>query len=257
MRQQDSILILLVLTVTACGDERAPLAPTSTDPPFSGTIFIDPDIITAADPSSFDALSYAGQDARTVFDRRVNSWVTIDAFLFDATFDDGLTTEIQVNPEFGAAAAARVEAEKYAAVIGRMPTVLRRDIDAVWIHQGTQPLGGGNRSVLIHIGQAELYAADGILEEALAHEASHTSLDAAHASASGWAAARDADGRFISTYARDHPVREDVAETFVAWLAVRHRSDRISPSIARTIRQTIPNRIAYLDAQPFEMHPIE
>ena len=65
-------------------------------------------------------------------------------------------------------------------------------------------------------------------KETLVHEAAHTSLDSAHASAAGWLAAQSADPTFISTYARDFPAREDIAETFVLYLAVRYRSDRIS-----------------------------
>jgi hypothetical protein len=43
---------------------------------------------------------------------------------------------------------------------------------------------------LIHVGQGEIYLRDGILEETFVHEAAHTSLDAYHASAPGWLAAR-------------------------------------------------------------------
>ncbi len=89
------------------------------------------------------------------------------------------------------------------------------------------------------------------------HEAAHTSLDAAHASSAGWRAAQSADAWFISTYARDNSTREDIAETFVPYLAIRYRLDRISQSLADRILAAIPNRIAYLDSQSFDMHPIE
>lgn len=121
---------------------------------------------------------------------------------------------------------------------------------------GRKPIWGGNNNLLIHTGQAGIYLADGILEETLVHEAAHTSLDADHASAAGWVAAQSADGDFISTYARDFPRREDMAESFLLYLAVRFRADRISPSLANTILQTIPNRIDYLDSQLFDMYPI-
>lgn len=227
------------------------------DPPFSGTIFIDPDIITSSDPTTLQTMVYAGQGLRTMFDRRVNNWITVNAYLFNASFDDGLTTEIQVNPEFGSSAAALVEAQKYGEVIGRLPTVLRTDVETVWIHKGTQPFGGGNNNLLIHTGQADLYVADGILEETFVHEAAHTSLDPTHATAPAWLAAQTADGTFISTYARDFPDREDIAESFLPYLAIRYRPDRISQSLADTILQTIPNRIAYFDNQSFNMYPIE
>jgi hypothetical protein len=191
-----------------------------------------------------------------MYDRRVNDWIYVNAYLFNASFDDGLTSEIQVNPEYGSMAAASIEALTYGPIIGRLPTALREDAQTVWIHQGTQPFGGGNNNLLIHTGQADLYMADGILEETLVHEAAHTSLDADHASAPGWLSAQTADGEFISTYARDFPNREDIAESFLPYLAVRHRMDRISQSLANTISQTIPNRMDYFDSQLLSMYPI-
>ena len=226
------------------------------DPLFFGTIDIDPNIITPSDPTSFQNVSSAGQGSREMFDRRGNDWITVNAYLFDASFDDGLIVEIQVNPEFGSSNAALTEAEKYGSVIGQLPNALRTDVATVWIHKGTEFFGGGNNNLLIHIGQADLYAADGILEETLMHEASHTSLDAYHDSVSGWLDAQTADNEFISIYARDNPAREDVAESFVAYVAVRYRSDRISQSLYDTISQTIPSRITYFDNQSFDMHPM-
>lgn len=226
------------------------------NPPFSGTIFLDPDIITSSDPTSFQSVTSAGRGSRTMFDRRVNNWITVNAYLFDASFDDGLTAEIQVNPEFGSSSSALVEAEKYGSFIGQLPTVLRADVETVWIHKGTQPFGGGNNNILIHTGQSDLYMNDGILEETLVHEASHTSLDATHAEAPGWRTAQAADANFISTYARDNSDREDIAESFLLFLALRFRPDRISQALKESIKQTIPNRISYFDDQDFDMHPV-
>ena len=226
------------------------------DPPFWGTIFLDPDIITAADPTTFQGAPYAGRGMRTMFDRRVNNWITVNAYLFAASFDDGLAAEIQVNPEFASVAAAEVEALKYGNVIGRLPHVLQTDLKTVWIHQGVQPFGGGNHNILIHTGQSAVYEADGILEETLVHEASHTSLDADHAAAPGWLAAQAADGAFISAYARDNPTREDIAESFLLYVAFCCRLDRISQDLAATFTQTIPNRLAYFASQSFDMHPL-
>lgn len=226
-------------------------------PPYGGTIFIDPDIITAADPTTFSGLTYAGQGTRTMFDRRVNAFVLLNAYLFNATYSDGLQIEFQVNPEFGSVAAAQAEAAYYAPVIGRLPRVLRLHVLTSWIHQGDQPFGGGNNNLLIHTGSiAQGYISSGILEEALAHEASHTSLDAYHAAAPGWLAAQAADPNFISTYARDNPAREDIAESFVPYLAVRLPGNRVDAATAQTILSSIPNRIAYFDAQHFDLSPV-
>src|SRR5688572_19224422 len=75
-------------------------------PPFSGTAFLDADILLATDPSAFDSFSYVGLAPRLVFDRRENAFVEKDMHLFEAAFADGLAGEIQVNPEFGGPDAA-------------------------------------------------------------------------------------------------------------------------------------------------------
>jgi len=226
------------------------------DPPFAGTIFLDPDIITSQDPTAFQSISYSGQGVRTMFDRRVNTWVQENAFLFEVVFDDGLTTEVQVNPEFGTPEDALTDATTYAIEVGRIPTALRRDMQTMWIHKGVEPFGGGNNNVLIHTGQAANYVAAGILEETLVHEASHTSLDAQHGNSAGWRAAQASDPEFISTYARDFPDREDIAESFLLYLAVHYRADRIDTQLQQTIQQTMPARLAYFDQLNLDMHPI-
>ena len=228
-------------------------------PPFQGTVFIDPDVITPSDPSSLFDVAYGGRGERRMFDRRPSDWVVLNAYLFNARFDDGLSSEIQVNPEFGSVLAAEVAAYKYARMIGQLPTVLRNDVETVWIHKGEQLWGGGNDNILIHVDQ---YVHDPFFrdfeEEVLIHESGHTSLDAEHARAPDWLAAQMADGGFISTYARDNPTHEDIAESILPWLAVRYRSDRISGADEQKILNTMPNRLAYFDREIVnrDMYPI-
>ncbi len=231
---------------TAAGATRV-AAP---EPPYEGTVFLDPGIVTADDPSAFESMSYAGRGMRRVYDRRAADFVEIDAYLFDVVFDDGLSTEAVVNPEVGSVAAAEQEADRYGRAVGQLPHVLRVDVDQLWIHRGNELFGGGNRSILIHTGQAALYQADGFLEEALVHEGAHTSLDERYyQEGSGWRQAQGADGAFISTYARDFPLREDVAETFVPYLAQRYHASRIDRVTERTIRTTVPHRLSFLDEE--------
>jgi len=224
-------------------------------PPYDGTIFHFKDAINSSDPTAFQEIVYVGQDNRTMFDRRKNDWIKNNAYLFNASYDDGLTIEIQVNSEFKDNKASEY-ASQYAKVIGQLPTVLRKDVQTVWIHKGDKPFGGGNQNLLIHIIQGEKYISEGILEETLVHEACHTSLDLDHGNAKGWRAAQKADDEFISTYAKDYPKREDIAESFLTWLVVRHLSDRVSESHIKKILKAIPNRIKYFDEQEFDMYPI-
>ena len=112
--------------------------------------------------------------------------------------------------------------------------------------------------MLIHTDYSELnYEEQGILEETFIHEAAHTSLDAYHANDSLWLYAQKADCGFISSYAEEHPLREDIAESFLPYFAIRYRSDRISEELKISIESTISNRIEYFDNQNFNMYPVE
>lgn len=246
MSRRIGTLLTLLLLSQVTGDAA---------PPFSGTIFLDPDIVTASDPSAFWGISYTGIGRRQVYDRRVNAFVNMDMHLARATYYDNRSIEVQVNPEFGTAEQAMVEAEKYARLVGQLPAINRSKVETLWIHQGVQPFGGGNRNILIHTGQTTLYEQQGILEETLIHESTHTSIDPDHANAAGWVAAQRADPDFISTYARDNPTREDLAESFLLQLAFTHRKDRITSALAATVERTIPNRLDYFAQQNFALYP--
>lgn len=225
-------------------------------PPFGGTILIDRDIITASDITTFDSLVAWGLSARRMYDRRVEGWVQADAYVFEAIYEDGSKFEVLVNSEFGSFKKASDVAKKYGEVLGRIPTGLRCGVETTFIHRGTSYFGGGANIVVIHTDRADLYEADGILEEVLVHEATHTAFGPTHSGRPGWQLAQTLDARFISLYAQEFPLREDLPESFLPYLAVRYRSDRISQSLADTIKKAIPNRIEYLDRQVLDMYPI-
>lgn len=226
-------------------------------PPFDGTVYIDADIITADDASAFLDLAYLGQKTRNMFDRRTEVFSDIKAFVFIARYDDSREIEFQVNPEFGAASNAKKIAEFYAKEIGRLPSVLRRDIQTSWIHQGDELFGGGNNNILIHTGAvAQDYIDTGVLQEVLMHEAAHTSLDARHEDKAAWLAVQASDGEFISTYARDNFDTEDIAESYIAYIALDHRRDRISNELAQTIKATIPARLKYFRELESNFYPL-
>lgn len=50
------------------------------EPPFGGTIFLDPDIITKSDPTAWQDLEYAGRGNRSMYDRRTGSFLNLHAF---------------------------------------------------------------------------------------------------------------------------------------------------------------------------------
>lgn len=219
---------------------------------FDGTIFVDPDIITANDPGLFNYLTPTGRAKRQMYDNRESAWTEVNAALFNATYVGGKVIEIQVNPEFGEG--ARAQAELYAKAIGLLPPVLTKDVLTVAIHKGNYPFGGGNRNILIHSDRGLEYIGQGILEEALFHEGAHTSLDPYHLDNIDWLNAQNRDGRFISNYARQNPGREDIAESVLLYYGVTYRSERMDPMFVEAIKITMPNRISFF--QQFELSPL-
>ncbi|MCY4341142.1 MAG: hypothetical protein OXE48_07245 [Gammaproteobacteria bacterium] len=177
------------------------------------------------------------------------------AWLFDARCDGGTNNfEIRVHKDFTEAEAAR-EAQKYGKAIGRLPKVLRSGtgkavgVRIVAIHKGHSR---SPWSAIRWVGKFLIYTESSLSgtyhEEALFHEAAHVSLDDQVMPDAKWLVAQKADGKYISTYAKNHPTREDVAESFLAYFSARYVPSRISQSWKTTILETIPNRIAYFDA---------
>lgn len=110
-------------------------------PPYGGSAFITPRMIESSDPTSLRSVTYAGRADRTVFDRRVGSFETVNVFLFEAELADRVV-DIEVNPEFGSRDAARIEVDRYAAPLGRLPAVLLSKLRDFEIHGGEGAAGG-------------------------------------------------------------------------------------------------------------------
>ena len=232
-------------------------ATATTAPPFEGTVWIGPNIITPASPSDLLSTEPTGRGYRTTYDRR-SGWVTQDSYLFIARFTGSKPAEIIVDPEFGSQDAAATQAGFFARILGQLPRGCRTQVDALWIHSGNESLGGGNRSILIHSNFAN--GDQAFLEEGLLHECAHTSLDwdwGGTVERAKWAAQVARDPGFISTYAGDNPKSEDVAETFVPYLAWKlGAASGYTAAQLAAISQQIPNRLNYLDSLALDLAPL-
>ena len=208
-------------------------------------------VIEHSDPTRLASITYAGRGERGVSVEVSETWITINAYLFDVRYG-GQVVEFRVNPEFGSREAAQAEVETFAHALGQMPAVLMPGIKHVVIHDGE-----GRWHASLALGYIVIYPKmypDGN-EETFVHEATHATLDLAHKDSPGWRAAQEADGVFISNYARDNPDSEDVAESFLAWFAVRYQSERLTIAEIISILRTIPIRLIYFDEQGFDMSP--
>ena len=207
----------------------------------------NPAVITAADPSRLDSVAYAGRG--------------LELFLFTAHFGSH-TMEVKAHPAYVTADSARAAARFFASAIGRLPRFLihgGREMEispSPSFGAGARPCGDsyhweGTQSSWMKQGVGES------VEEVALHEAGHVVLDSCASSAPGtfagfslspgWLAAQEADGMFISGYAKVNPRREDVAETLWAWFVSRCVPDRLHPAWKWYIDRGIPHRLAFMD----------
>jgi len=170
----------------------------SSKPPYEGTVWIEPGMFLATDPSIFQSLSANGTDLRTVYDRRTEEWVEINASIFVASYEGGQTIDMQVNPEFGASQ-AREYAEVYAKITGQIPQFLRQAVKSVTIHGGNTNFGGGgDGDIQVYTEGGDQFIKDGFIEEIMFHEAGHVALQF-WLDEEAYIAARLKDPTFIST----------------------------------------------------------
>ena len=226
-------------------------------PLYPGTVWVTPDVLTPASASDFLSVTYKGLSNNRTFDRRVNSWVNIESHVFEARFECGRQgVRVVVNSEFSREE-SEVQAKKFARVLGQLPFGSRKAILEIWVHSGYEPAGGGNSSILIHTDFADRH--EPFLEEIFIHEAAHTSLDwdwAGVVNREKWQAAANADTGYISQYGADYPDREDVAESYGAF--VLHEMARTNPTLraeAERIGLAIPNRLEYFRSLGAEFGP--
>lgn len=225
-------------------------------PPHSGTVFLDPDIIRPGDPSLFDAIRYVGAAQRSAWHSERAGVQTFNAHLFELSFSDGDTLEVAVEAVVGSQSQARTEADKLAIPLGQIPAILRKHMSSLVIFAGTGRGSASGGKVSTYAADNDIKIRDGFLEEFLTHEATHTSLDAIYYANDAYRQAVQNDNNFISTYARDNASSEDLAETVVPYLAVRLRPDRISADWDARIRAAMAHRIAFLDNENLDWHPV-
>ena len=223
-----------------------------------GTVYITPEVITPKSPSDFLELTFTGLSDKETFDRRVDDFVKNPSYVFTASFRCATeTVDVVVNSEFTQEKALQ-EAESFAYLLGQMPLGLRGLVREIWVHDGNELAGGGNESILVHSGYAD--QEKDFIEEVFAHEAAHTSLDYDQGGIVDrklWAAAIASDGVFVSEYSAEFPDREDIAESYGAYLIwALHRDQGIFSEVAQLIQAVIPARLKYFESLGPDFGPL-
>ena len=67
--------------------------------------------------------------------RNGGSWITVNAYLFTAKFNDNTEVEVRCNPEFEEHDAF-LQAEKYSKALGSVPEVFRSRVEILDLNKG-------------------------------------------------------------------------------------------------------------------------
>ena len=180
--------------------------------------------------------------------------IKYDAYIFHAFYENGDKVLFLVNTEYKSFEQAEKQALRYATLLGQVPAFLKESgFDRITISPGKRrwvaSAVSGKRITIYPA--ADWYEH----EKSLMHEAAHLSVDHLLVNDPNWKAAVDADGKYITKYARTNQW-EDSAETVIFWVALRC-VDSISKRTKKKIIKSIPNRIKHLDKMNLNTYPLE
>ena len=233
-----------------------------TDPPFAGTLWELPDLISSSDYTVFSTSIYEGIETRLFYDEAITDFINYPAHIFKVNFGDGLSIDFEIYSEFSEQEAISIE-QKYAPIVGQLGKELRKNIKSIEFLKGNS-VASAQRSndlsyanITFHIdwlnNTVETRPGGDKTEELLIHESAHLSIDPYVYNQQGWIDAVNLDNNYISTYAKENPDTEDVAENFQAYIAVKYFPERISNSLRDTILSVCLNRFKYFDSLNFDL----
>ena len=230
-----------------------------------GSVWIDKDIITKKDPSSFISLEFIEEKKIEWWDQRtwkindkkyenINQKIFFNVFIFRAFFERSHDILIRVNSEFKTQKKAEKQAAIYAKIYGQMPNFLKERARSLTIHKGNFGWLGGNEDVIIYTNLSRAHS-----EEAMFHELTHVSLDFqfdGSVNENEWRNSILQDKYYITRYAYDYFFQEDIAETALWWFATKCKPNTISKKNYNKVIKHLPNRLEYLDNQDYDFYPV-
>ena len=227
------------------------------EPPFAGTMWDLPDLITSSDYTVYSTSSYQGIETRLFYDKSIPDFINYPAHIYKVNFGDGLAVDFEIYSEFTEDEANSIK-QKYAPLMGQLGKELRKNIKSIEFLKGEEGASAQRSedlnyaNITFHIDWlnniVETRPDGDKTEELFIHESAHLSIDPYVYGKQEWTNAVNLDGNYISTYAQDNPNSEDIAETFQAYIAVKYFPDRISSSLRDTILSVCLNRFKYFDS---------
>ena len=216
-----------------------------------------PDLIKPSDFTVYSTSSYQGIENRLFYDKSIPDFINYDAYVFKVNFKDGLILDFEIKTDFTLSEALEIE-KKFSPKIGQLGKELRKNINSIEFLKGEFGASAQKSEDLVYanitlhidwINNIVETRPDGDrTEELFIHEAAHLSIDPYVYGKVEWNEAVNLDGNFISTYAKDNPNNEDIAETFQAYIAVKFFPERISNNLRDTILSVCLNRFKYFDS---------
>ena len=227
------------------------------EPPFAGTMWDLPDLITSSDYTVYSTSLYEGIETRLFYDKSIPDFIDYPAHIYKVNFGDGLSVDFEIYSEFTEDEANSIK-QKYAPLMGQLGKELRKNIKSIEFLKGEEGASAQRSddltyaNITFHIDWlnniVETRPDGDRTEELFIHESAHLSIDPYIYGKQEWTNAVNLDGNYISTYAQDNPNSEDIAETFQAYIAVKYFPDRISSSLRDTILSVCLNRFKYFDS---------
>lgn len=235
---------LLVLVVAACSADAA-------EPPFVNSVVSnDLGFILESDPNAQVSWRFVEFGQREMPDKRTNT-LFANAYVFEVGYSTAAGPEKKVqiwaNADFGGRGAAASYAWRLGRAIGLQPEIFRDALGHVVLHNGDETAFAEERGgfFVIYSDNMDARTSTNDLQHTVFHESAHVALEADHATAPGWAAAQQADPGFITRYAQDNPVKEDIPESALFAFAVLNHPGRLPADVEAVVRAQMPNRLAY------------
>ena len=200
-------------------------------------------------------------------DTNENKTKLFRGFIFEAEYEDNITVEIFVEYEKDKKDFEKAKriALYFSRMYGRMPHFLKIYTDRIYVHgigkgSGTWFASGTKREFHLRRGlclNIHVTTEHSRCAVIMAHELAHVLQQLTGViSPSKWGEARKLDKKkYCSKYAKTNS-KEDFAESVICWIAVRHRSDKITQFDVKKINHFIPNRLKFFDEMNFNMYPM-
>jgi len=202
---------------------------------------------------------------------------TFRSFNFTAEYEEKILIEIFIEYEKDKKDFKKAEKDAlfFAHMYGQMPSFLKTYNDKIYLHNDNE-YDDGLGLWWVEYNQKEFHMNPPRIDlkpsgqhkctsgkqyshcaVVMAHELAHVIQQLTGViSPAKWGKARKLDKKkYASEYAKTNS-KEDFAESIVAWIAVRHKSDKISKSDLAKFNEFIPNRLKLFDEMNFNMRPL-